>query len=339
MSKKNIYYTNNPKKDNDQLNIKYYDRESTIADVQNPLANEVNPIQEDSSESLPLDKLVGIAVDILKKTTEKDNIPLANRIEEDSSESLPLDKLVGIAVDILKKKTENDNVPLDKLVGIAVDILKKKTENDNVPLDKLVGIAVDILKKTTERELDKGFKGFKGFKFKGFLTPFNSDYALPTMTVRLKDIKIFTTDTNYYDSNGSPVTPPESDESDEQSPESNVKPISRIVPVYDGMNNVKITAYTIEDYANGENSEKNEKIINELNLAEIKLTDLQNPEKKQEIMTNIIENLKKDHDVDGDTEKLIQEYLDKLGDAVSKLKGNVDGLGEDVDQIVKNINN
>jgi len=278
--------------------------------------------------------------------TERDSVfELKNPINQaEINDSPPLDKPNDDDTNNEVENTATEDMPwinpetTKNLIDIAVDILKQTIDNETQTMTSLVGIAVDILTKTIEARKDEIPRTDKGYGFKGITLP-TLEYTLPKASVRLKDIVISTKHVNYYDSRGSPVTPPESDESDEQSPESNVKPISRIVPVYDGMNNVKITAYTIEDYANGENGEKNEKIINELNLGEIKLTDLQNPKKKQEIITNIIENLKKDHDVDGDTEKSIEEYLDKLGEAINRLDGNVEGLGEDVDQIVKNINN
>jgi hypothetical protein len=220
------------------------------------------------------------------------------------------------------------------LIDIAVDILKQTIDNETQAMTSLVGIAVDILTKTIEARTNEIPRTDKGYGFKGITLP-TLEYTLPKASVRLKDIIITTKHVNYYDRKGSPVTPPESDESDEQSPESNVKKISRIAPLYDGMNNVKITAYTIEDYENGENGEKNEKIITELNLAEIKLTDLQNPEKKQEIITNIIENLKKDHDVDGDTEKSIEDYLGKLGEAINRLDGKVSVLKDGIKNLQK----
>lgn len=241
-----------------------------------------------------------------------------NTIDNENTNTMIVDNVSENTVDEQWINPET----MANLIDIAVDILKQTIDNEKQTMTSLVGVAVDILTKTIEAR--KGDKGY-GYGFKGFTLP-ALEYTLPKASVRLKDIVITTKHVNYYDSNGSPITPPESDESDEQSPESNVKPISRIVPVYDGMNNVKITAYTIEDYENGVNGEKNEKIITELNLAEIKLTDLQNPEKKTEIITNIIENLKKDHDVDGDTEKSIEEYLGKLGEAINTLDGKVSVL-------------
>jgi hypothetical protein len=273
--------------------------------------------------------------------TERDSVfELKNPINQaEINDSPPLDKPDDDDTNSEVEDTATEDMPwinpetTKNLIDIAVDILKQTIDNETQTMTSLLGIAVDILTKTIEARTDEIPRTDKGYGFKGITLP-TLEYTLPKASVRLKDIVISTKHVNYYDSSGSPVTPSESTESDEQSAESNVKPISRIVPVYDGTN-VKITAYTIEDYENGENGEKNEKIITELNLAEIKLTDLQNPEKKQEIITNIIENLKKDHDVDLDTEKSIEDYLGKLGEAISKLKGNVDGLGEDVDQIVK----
>ena len=223
------------------------------------------------------------------------------------------------------------------LIDIAVDILKQTIDNETQTMTSLVGIAVDILTKTIEARTNEIPRTDKGYGFKGITLP-TLEYTLPKASVRLKDIIISTKHVNYYDREGSPVTPPESDESDEQSPESNTKIISRIVPVYDSMNNVKITAYTIEDYENGENGEKNEKILKELNI-DVNLADLKNPDKKPEIITNIIENLKKDHDIDEDTKKSIEDYLGKLGEAISKLKVNVDVLGEGVDVLEKKVKN
>jgi len=395
MSYENIYYTNNPKKDN---------RESTIEDVKNPLAN---PIKADPSESLPLDKLVGIAVDILKKKTENDNVPLDKLVgiavdilkKKTENDNVPLDKLVGIAVDILKKKTENDNVPLDKLVGIAVDILKKKTENDNVPLENLVGIAVDILKKKTENDnvplenlvgiavdilkkktendnvpldklvgiaveilkkktendnvpLDKlvgiaveilkkttkkgffeRFKGFKGFNYKGFLTPFKFDYTLPTMTMRLKDIKIFRTDTNYYDSEGTPIEPEEQPETGDADADDKGEVVI-IEPVYDGTN-ITITAYKIFD---GENGSKEKRDTIDLgDLGKFSIIDLQDAEKKEEIIEKILQKMGVENKADQVV--LIENYLGELVEAVNRLKGNVDGLSNDVYKVVDRVNN
>ena len=289
-------------------------RDSTF-DLTNQI-NQADPInQAEINDSPPLDK----------PDEDDDDADTNSAVEDTATEDMSR---------INPETTKN-------LIDIAVDILKQTIDNETQTMTSLLGIAVDILTKTIEartNETQESRKDNKGYGFKGITLP-TLEYTLPKASVRLKDIVIRTKHVNYYDINGSPVTPPESDESDEQSSESNTKLISRIVPVYDGMNNVKITAYTIEDYENGVNGEKNEKIINALNLAEIKWTDLQNPEKKQEIMTNIIENLKEQYNIGENEEKLLEEYLGKLGEAINKLKGNVDGLGEDVHQIVKNINN
>ena len=196
------------------------------------------------------------------------------------------------------------------LIDIAVDILKQTIDNETQTMTSLLGIAVDILTKTIESRKDKGY-GFKGFTIPTL------EYTLPKASVRLKDIVITTKHVNYYDRTGSPVTPPESDGSDEQSPESNVKTMSRIVPVYDGTNNVKITAYTIEDYENGENGAK---IIDELALGDFNLEDFQG-ENKEKTIEKIINNLKKKYPHVG--ENLIKEYLGKLGEAIDQLKSTI----------------
>uniref|UniRef100_A0A6C0D6M8 Uncharacterized protein n=1 Tax=viral metagenome TaxID=1070528 RepID=A0A6C0D6M8_9ZZZZ len=197
------------------------------------------------------------------------------------------------------------------LIDIAVDILKQTIDNETQTMTSLVGIAVDILTKTIEARKDD-----KGYGFKGFRLP-TLEYTLPKASVRFKDIIISTKHVNYYDSKGSPVTPPESSESDEQSPESNTKIISTIVPVYDGMNNVKITAYTIKDNENGDNE-----ILDKLGLGDFNLEELKG-ENKTEKIQEIIKKLQKKYKIDNAQEESIKEYLGKLGEEIDNLKAVV----------------
>ena len=273
-------------------------------------------VNNESNKSPPLEQLVGIAVDILKKTTENDNVPLDKLIgiavdilkKKTENDNVPLDKLIGIAVDILKKTTEKDNLPLDKLVGIAVDILKKTMEKDNLPLEQLIGIAVEILKKTTEKGLDKGFKGY--------LKPFNSGYTLPTMTVRLKDIKFFRTDTNYYDSEGKPIEPkpeqqPETGDADDKGE------VAIIKPVYDGTN-IKIIAYKISDSENP------------ITLTDIAAADLNNPEKIKEIINSVMPYIESNYAKE--IKDKLNNLLNNLAKEISILENNVSGVNNDLEE-------
>jgi hypothetical protein len=201
------------------------------------------------------------------------------------------------------------------LIDIAVDILKQTIDNETQTMTSLVGIAVDILTKTIEARKDETPRTDKGYGFKGITLP-TLEYTLPKASVRLKDIIISSKTVNYYDINGSPVTPSESTES---------HAISRIVPVYDGTN-VKITAYTILDDENGENGENgkngSQKIIDELDLGEINLAELKGENKEKKIQ-EIIENLKKKFKIDSEQENSIKDYLDRLGGVIDALHNTV----------------
>jgi hypothetical protein len=127
--------------------------------------------------------------------------------------------------------------------------------------------------------------------------------------------------------------------------------MSTITVLYEDVNDkLKITGYSIDNGENSENSETNEiykKIIEALNLGDINLEtlieDLQNEEKKKEIIINIIEKLKEKNKIADNEEKIaidyLNIYLEKLAEAVSKLKGSVVETGESVDNLKKKLNN
>ena len=202
---------------------------------------------------------------------------------------------------------DGKSIPLNDLVNIAVNILKQTTKKDifddnsnaSVPVKALLSIALDILKKTEKPD---------------------KEYSI-AQSARFKDIVISIETVNKYDKTGSKM-----DAKSESI-------LSTITPIYDANNILKITGYKIEDSKN-EATDGN-KLIDELNLAEVNLTELQNPEKKPEIIKNIIEILKEKYKIGEDEEKSIQEYLDKLGETVNNLKTNVEGLDDDVKKLQK----
>jgi len=191
---------------------------------------------------------------------------------------------------------EIDDDTLQSLVGIAVDILKQNIDNENQTMTSLVGIAVDILKQTV-----------------GPPPPKSIFYTMPEQDMRYSDLTFKVTDTD----NG------------KKQPE---LVLSKITVKYDDAeDSIKITGYDIKNGDAGDGIYK--KIIDELNLGEINLADLNDPTKKKQIIKNIVDRLKKEFNIDDEEYKKIEEYLEKLAEAVSNLKKNADELETTVNNI------
>lgn len=171
---------------------------------------------------------------------------------------------------------------LQSLVGIAVDILKQNIDNENQTMTNLISIAVDILKQTVGPPASK-----------------SSIYTMPEQDMRFSDLTLTVTDTDKG----------------EKQPE---LLLSTITVKYDARNKLKITGYDIKNGDAGDGIYK--KIIDELNLGEINLADLKEPSKKQQIIKNIVDRLKKEFNIGDEEYKKIEEYLEKLAEAVSNLK-------------------
>jgi hypothetical protein len=179
------------------------------------------------------------------------------------------------------------------LLGIAVNILSKTSEDNTT--DKTVK-TTDKTVKTT----DKTVKDLLGIALDILKKPTDTSktVVLPESSLRIKDIVISVQQSDNHDD-----------------------VLATVTPEYDGTK-IKITGYKIlSDSKTGSNE-----IIKTLGLVDINLADLNDSSKKQQIIQEVVKKLSTEYKIDQEEYQKIEQYLNKMGDAVNLLKTNTDNL-------------
>jgi len=172
----------------------------------------------------------------------------------------------------------------------------------------LLGIAVSILSKTSEdnttdktvKTTDKTVKDLLGIALDILKKPTDTSktVVLPESSLRIKDIVISVQQSDNHND-----------------------VLATVTPEYDGTK-IKITGYKIlSDSKTGSNE-----IIKTLGLADINLADLNDSSKKQQIIQEVVKKLSTEYKIDQEEYQKIEQYLNKMGDAVNLLKTNTDNL-------------
>jgi hypothetical protein len=172
----------------------------------------------------------------------------------------------------------------------------------------LLGIAVNILSKTSEdnttdktvKTTDKTVKDLLGIALDILKKPTDTSktVVLPESSLRIKDIVISVQQSDNHDD-----------------------VLATVTPEYDGTK-IKITGYKIlSDSKTGSNE-----IIKTLGLVDINLADLNDSSKKQQIIQEVVKKLSTEYKIDQEEYQKIEQYLNKMGDAVNLLKTNTDNL-------------
>jgi hypothetical protein len=168
-------------------------------------------------------------------------------------------------------------------------------------LQSLVGIAVNILKQTIDNENQTmtNLISIAVDILKQTVGPPASKsifYNMPEQDMRYIDLTLTVTDTDKGTKQDKLV-------------------LSTITVKYDDDDDkLKIIGYDIK---NGDGSKE---ILKEFDFGDINLADLQDQKKKQEIIKNIVDRLKKEYKIDSAQEKSIKEYLGNLGKEIDNLK-------------------
>jgi len=183
----------------------------------------------------------------------------------------------------------------DEIMNIDPNTL----EIDDDTLQSLVGIAVDILKQNIDNE-NQTMTSLVGIAVDilkqtvGPPPPKSIFYTMPEQDMRYSDLTFKVTDTD----NG------------KKQPE---LVLSKITVKYDDAeDSIKITGYDIK---NGDGSKE---ILKELDLGDVKISDLSGPDKANKIQ-EIITKLKNKYPIEGEDEKKIRDYLDNLGEVIDEL--------------------
>ena len=183
----------------------------------------------------------------------------------------------------------------DEIMNIDPNTL----EIDDDTLQSLVGIAVDILKQNIDNE-NQTMTSLVGIAVDilkqtvGPPPPKSIFYTMPEQDMRYSDLTFKVTDTD----NG------------KKQPE---LVLSKITVKYDDAeDSIKITGYDIK---NGDGSKE---ILKELDLGDVKISDLSGPHKANKIQ-EIITKLKNKYPIEGEDEKKIKDYLDNLGEVIDEL--------------------